>query len=77
MPVATIPALNHSASPAFLRSRRRDLVFATAVRKVEDLGAAQEVAQHVFTVLARKAWRFAPDVSLPAWQHKEWQAAGL
>jgi RNA polymerase sigma factor (sigma-70 family) len=50
--------------------RHLDLVFATALRKIEDPGAAQEVAQNVFTVLARKAWRFAPDDSLPAWLHK-------
>jgi RNA polymerase sigma factor (sigma-70 family) len=50
--------------------RHLDLVFATAVRKVEDAGAAQEVAQNVFAVLARKAWQFAPDDSLPAWLHK-------
>ena len=50
--------------------RHLDLVFATALRKVEDAGAAQEVAQNVFTDLARKAWRFAPDDSLPAWLHK-------
>jgi RNA polymerase sigma factor (sigma-70 family) len=50
--------------------RHLDLVFATALRKVEDAGAAQEVAQNVFTTLARKAWQFAPDDSLPAWLHK-------
>ena len=50
--------------------RHLDLVFATALRKVEDAGAAQEVAQNVFAALARKAWRFAPDDSLPAWLHK-------
>ena len=50
--------------------RHLDLVFATAMRKDEDAGAAQEVAQNVFTVLARKAWQFAPDDSLPAWLHK-------
>ena len=50
--------------------RHLDLVFATALRKVEDPGAAQEVAQNVFAALARKAWRFAPDDSLPAWLHK-------
>ena len=50
--------------------RHLDLVFATAMRKVEDAGAAQEVAQNVFADLARKAWRFAPDDSLPAWLHK-------
>ena len=35
--------------------RHLDLVFATALRKVEDPGAAQEVAQNVFAALARKA----------------------
>ena len=50
--------------------RHLDLVFATALRRVEDPHAAQEVAQNVFVALARKAWRFAPDDSLPAWLHK-------
>jgi len=62
----------HGEQSAFgeLVRRHLDLVFATALRKVEDPGAAQEVAQNVFTVLARKAWQFAPDDSLPAWLHK-------
>ncbi len=62
----------HGEQSAFADVVRRhlDLVFATAMRKVEDAGAAQEVAQNVFTDLARKAWRFAPDDSLPAWLHK-------
>jgi RNA polymerase sigma factor (sigma-70 family) len=55
---------------ADLVRRHLNLVFATALRKVEDPGAAQEVAQNVFAVLARKAWQFAPDDSLPAWLHK-------
>ncbi|TAL03468.1 MAG: sigma-70 family RNA polymerase sigma factor [Verrucomicrobia bacterium] len=50
--------------------RHIDLVFATAMRKVGDAGGAQEISQNVFTALARKAWRFAPDDSLPAWLHK-------
>ena len=50
--------------------RHLDLVFGTALRKVEDSGAAQEISQNVFNVLARKAWRFAPDDSLPAWLHR-------
>jgi RNA polymerase sigma factor (sigma-70 family) len=50
--------------------RHIDLVFATALRKVGDAGGAQEISQNVFTALARKAWRFAPDDSLPAWLHK-------
>src|SRR5437867_4125872 len=67
--------------PAFATLARRhlNLVYATAVRKVQDPGAAEEVAQNVFLALARKAWRFAPDDSLPAWlyraallESKEW-----
>lgn len=50
--------------------RHLDLVYATALRKVEDTGAAEEIAQNVFTALARKAWQFAPDDSLPAWLHR-------
>jgi RNA polymerase sigma factor (sigma-70 family) len=50
--------------------RHLDLVFATALRKVEDEGAAKEISQNVFAALARKAWRFAPDDSLPAWLYK-------
>ncbi len=50
--------------------RHLDLVFATAVRKVSDAGAAEEISQNVFSALARKAWQFAPDDSLPAWLHK-------
>ena len=50
--------------------RHLDLVYAVAVRKIQNEGAAQEVAQNVFTILARKAWRFAPDDSLPAWLYR-------
>src|SRR5215831_9100265 len=62
----------HGEQSAFADVVRRhlNLVFATALRKVEDTGAAQEVAQNVFSALARKAWQFAPDDSLPAWLHK-------
>jgi RNA polymerase sigma factor (sigma-70 family) len=62
----------HGSQPAFsaLAQRHLDLVYSTALRKVEDAGGAQEIAQNVFSVLARKAWQFAPDDSLPAWLHK-------
>src|SRR5690349_1972940 len=62
----------HGEQSAFADVVRRhlDLVFATAMRKVEDSGAAQEVAQNVFAVLARQAWRVAPDGSLPAWLYR-------
>jgi RNA polymerase sigma factor (sigma-70 family) len=53
-----------------LVQRHLDLVFATALHKVGDAGGAEEISQNVFSVLARKAWRFAPDDSLPAWLHK-------
>lgn len=50
--------------------RHLDLVYATALRKVENTGAAEEVAQNVFSALAHKAWRFAPDDSLAPWLYK-------
>src|SRR5688572_30600394 len=50
--------------------RHLDLVYGTALRKVDDPGAAEEISQNVFSALARKAWQFAPDDSLPAWLHK-------
>ena len=50
--------------------RHLDLVYATALRKLEDTGGAEEVTQNVFSVLARKSWQFAPDDSLPAWLHR-------
>lgn len=64
--------VRHSEQSAFADVVRRhlDLVFATALRKLTEPQAAQEVTQNVFTVLARKAWQFAPDDSLPAWLHK-------
>lgn len=60
---------NQSAFRDLVR-RHIDLVFATALRKVGDAGGAEEISQNVFGVLARKAWQFAPDDSLPAWLHK-------
>jgi RNA polymerase sigma factor (sigma-70 family) len=47
-----------------------DLVFGTALRKLGESGAAQEVAQSVFLALSRKGWRFCPEDSLPAWLHR-------
>jgi RNA polymerase sigma factor (sigma-70 family) len=60
---------NQSAFAALVR-RHLDLVYATALRKTEDTGAAQEVAQNVFVALARKAWQFGPEDSLAAWLHR-------
>jgi RNA polymerase sigma factor (sigma-70 family) len=64
--------VRHGQQDTFTAVVRRhlDLVCGTAMRKVEEQGAAEEVAQNVFAALARKAWRFAPDDSLPAWLHR-------
>src|ERR1043166_6888380 len=50
--------------------RHVDLVYGTALRKLDDSGAAEEVAQNVFAALARKAWQVAPEDSVPAWLHR-------
>ncbi len=62
----------HDDQSAFadLARRHLDLVYATALRKVDDSSGAEEIAQNVFSALARKAWQFAPDDSLPGWLHK-------
>lgn len=64
--------IRHGDQEAFTDVVRRhiDLVYATALRKVENEGAAEEVAQNVFATLACKAWQFAPDDSLPAWLYR-------
>ena len=61
-----------SDQPAFASLVRRhlDLVYATALRKVGDSGAAEEITQDVFAVLARNAWRFAAEDSVAAWLHR-------
>ena len=64
-----VPCGNQATFADVVR-RHVDLVFGTAMRKVQDEGAAQEVAQNVFSALAKKAWQFAPDDSLPAWLYR-------
>src|SRR6185369_2142658 len=58
------------AAFAELVRRHLDLVYATALRKVGDESGAEEVAQSVLIALAKKAWRFAPGDSLPAWLYR-------
>ena len=45
------------AAFAALVRRHLDLVYATALGKFEDPGAAEEVARNVFAILARRAWQ--------------------
>lgn len=64
--------VRNADQPAFAAVVKRhiDLVYATAFRTMQDQGGAEEVAQLVFGVLAKKAWLFAADDSLPAWLYK-------
>jgi RNA polymerase sigma factor (sigma-70 family) len=53
-----------------LVQRHADLVFATAVRRVIESAAAQEVTQDVFIALARKAAWLRGEASLAGWLYK-------
>jgi DNA-directed RNA polymerase specialized sigma24 family protein len=59
----------HHAEDAFAEIVRRhlDLVFSAALRQVRSPQLAEEVAQSVFTDLARRAADLAPDTTLAAW----------
>jgi RNA polymerase sigma factor (sigma-70 family) len=62
----------HRAEDAFAEVVRRhlDLVFSAALRQVRSPQLAEEVAQSVFTDLARQAHRLAPDTILTAWLYQ-------
>src|SRR5688572_16406948 len=53
-----------------LVDRHLNLVYSTALRHVTNAGLAQDVTQHVFIALARKAAFIARDVPLAAWLHR-------
>jgi RNA polymerase sigma factor (sigma-70 family) len=55
---------------AELVSRHLNLVYATALRLVGDSQAAQDVAQTVFILLARQAWKVRDGKALPAWLYR-------
>jgi len=52
---------------AQLVSRHREFVYASARRQILDLSLAEEVAQTVFLLLARKAGSLGREVILPNW----------
>ena len=62
----------HGRESAFeqLVQRHVDLVFATALRRLGDRAAAQDVTQDVFIRLHRKAAWLRREVSLAGWLHK-------
>src|SRR5688572_18736942 len=51
-------------------SRYAGLVYATALRHVREASLAEEVAQSVFTLLARKARSIPREASLAGWLHR-------
>jgi RNA polymerase sigma factor (sigma-70 family) len=53
-----------------LVERHLNLVFATALRGLNDHASAQEITQNVFTTLARKAVWLRGETSVAAWLHK-------
>jgi RNA polymerase sigma factor (sigma-70 family) len=71
--------VNHGSEPAFreLVARYIDLVYSTAVRLVNgDTHRAEDVAQTVFTDLARLAGTLSPEVMLGGWLHRRtWHVA--
>src|SRR5579859_1090664 len=53
-----------------LVQRHLDLVFATALRRLNDSRTAEEIAQNVFVALARKAGWLRGENNLAGWLHK-------
>jgi len=58
---------NSETAFATLVSRHLDMVYATALRHVGNHHEAQEIAQAVFIILARKARSFGPKTVLAGW----------
>ena len=68
----------NESEPAFrmLVERHVDMVYATALRKVQDAHLAQEVTQAVFIALAKKASSLSTKTILAGWLFRAAQFAG-
>jgi RNA polymerase sigma factor (sigma-70 family) len=64
-----VSAYLHGDEPAFesLVQKYFPMVYSAAIRQVNDRGLAEEIAQSVFILFARKARRLSPKVLLTGW----------
>jgi RNA polymerase sigma factor (sigma-70 family) len=68
--LAEFARVNSEAAFAELVGRHADLVYSVALRESGNAQSAEEIAQAVFVVLARKAGSLSSRISLPGWLYQ-------